>query len=430
MIFDILDSLCYFFSRDSLIRRGNLVHQRNDINIFLAGFNLTGDNKKVIEAFEIIEHNDDYDCGGGMEEYVQLLAELVNIDSGTGDLEGRNKIAALLQPRLRNLEMDLQPMEAGDGSVHYFSARGRGKRILLVAHLDTVFAKGAAAQRSFQIKGDIAYGPGVSDCKSGVVTIISALENLHRLGAWPEREIGCFFNTDEEIGSPGSRSIIEKLADGAEAVLVVEPAEGENITITRKGIGRFHLQVFGKAAHSGADYSAGRNAILELAHKIIAIQGLTDLTAGITLNVGVVSGGIRPNIVPDYAEAEIDLRIVYAGQEAKVREDLNRITANSRVTGVLAKLSGGITRPPMPLVPQNEKLYQDYANVARGLGIELGTFHSGGGSDANFTSALGVPTIDGVGPQGGGHHSKAEYLELPSLERRIMLLTEFLRSRR
>lgn len=365
-----------------------------------------------------------------MNDNIRLLAELVNIDSGTGDIEGIKQIVKVLQSRLRNLDMDLHPMEAGDGSVHYFASRGQGKRILLVAHLDTVFAKGTASKRSFKIKGDIAYGPGVSDCKSGVVTIVAALDNLHRLGAWPGREIACFFNTDEEIGSPGSRSLLERLAEGAEAVLVVEPAEGDNITITRKGIGRYVLQVFGKAAHSGSDYQVGRNAILELAHKIIAIQELTDLAAGITLNVGVISGGIRPNIVPDYAEAEIDLRIVCAGQETEVQDQLNRITASSRVNGVSAKLNGGITRPPMPLLPQNEKLYHDFANVARGLGLSLGTFHSGGGSDANFTSVLGVPTIDGVGPQGGGHHSEAEYLELPSLEKRIALLAEFLRQRR
>ncbi len=364
-----------------------------------------------------------------MNENIQFLAELVNIDSGTGDSEGLKRIATVLQSRLRKLAMDLQSIEAGDGSTHYYTSRGQGKRILLVAHLDTVFPKGTAAKRSFCIKDHIAYGPGVSDCKSGVVTIIGALEKLNRLPVWPCREIVCLFNADEEIGSPGSRPIIEKFAQGAEAVLVVEPAEGESITVSRKGIGRFGLQVFGKAAHSGSDYQVGRNAILELAHKIIAIQELTDLATGITLNVGVVSGGNRPNIVPDYAEAEIDLRIVHVGQEEKAIDDLSRIAATSNVNGIVAKLSGGITRPPMPLMPQNEKLYNDFANVARSLGVELGTFHSGGGSDANFTSALGVPTIDGVGPQGGGHHSEAEYLNLPSLERRIALLTEFLRLR-
>lgn len=365
-----------------------------------------------------------------MDENIRLLAELVNIDSGTGDVEGLRRIAAVLQSRLDKLRMELQPIEARDGSVHYFTSRGQGRRILLMAHLDTVFPRGTAVQRNFRINDDIAYGPGVSDCKSGVVTIISALENLDRLDAWPGREIACLFNVDEEIGSPGSRPIIEKLAQGAEAVLVAEPAEGENITITRKGIGRFVLQVFGKAAHSGSDYQVGRSAILELAHKIIAIQELTDLTAGITLNVGVVSGGIRPNVVPDYAEAEIDLRIIYAGQEKEAIDSLNRIVATSQVNDVIAKLKGGITRPPMPLTPRNKKLYDDFATVARSLGVELGTFHSGGGSDANFTSALGIPTIDGVGPKGGGHHSESEYLELPSLKRRISLLTEFLKQGR
>ncbi len=287
-----------------------------------------------------------------MDDNLKLLADLVNIDSGTGNSEGMQRIAKILHFRLGKLQMDLEDMEAKDGSVHYFTGRGKGKRILLVAHLDTVFAEGTAAIRRFQVKGDMAHGPGVSDCKSGVVTIIGALEYLNRLGKWPGREVGCFFNTDEEIGSPGSRPIIEQLAKDAEAVLVVEPAEGENITVSRKGIGRFTLQVFGKAAHSGSNYQDGRNAVLELAHKIIAIQELTDFTAGVTLNVGVISGGLRPNIVPDYAEAEIDLRIIKAEQTKKVLDELNRITGRNEVNEVLAKLSGGITRPPMPV---NEK---------------------------------------------------------------------------
>ena len=358
--------------------------------------------------------------------YLELLANMVNIDSGTGDVEGINQISELIGPRLRNLGFSFEPVKAEDGSVHFHAKRGEGKKVLLLAHLDTVFPKGTAAVRRFHTEGDLAFGPGVSDCKSGVTTIIGALEELSRM-EWPNLEINCLFNSDEEISSPGSRKIIEGLAKEAVAVLVVEPAELENITVARKGIGRLELRVFGKAAHSGSNYADGCNAILELAHKIIAIQSLSRIEEGITLNVGTVSGGVRPNIVPDFAGAEIDLRIIKPEQADPIINQLKNIVADCKTPGTSARLSGGITRPPLPLNDVNYKLYERVRDVGLGLGLKLGAIESGGGSDANFAGALGVHTIDGLGPIGGGHHSEAEYLNIPSLENRINLLASFLR---
>ncbi len=358
--------------------------------------------------------------------YLDLLASMVNIDSGTGDAEGIAAISELIGPRLMNLGFSFESVIAEDGSVHFHARRGAGKKVLLLAHLDTVFPKGTAAIRKFHIEGDLAFGPGVSDCKSGVATIIGALEELNQ-SRWPNLEINCLFNSDEEISSPGSRKIIEGLAGEAAAVLVVEPAELENITVARKGIGRLELKVFGQAAHSGSNYSDGCNAILELAHKIIAIQSLSQIKRGITLNVGTVSGGIRPNIVPDFAMAEIDLRIIHPEQAGPIINELKKITADCKTAGTSARLGGRITRPPMPLNDVNYKLYQSIRDVGLRLGMELGAVESGGGSDANFTGALGAPTIDGVGPIGGGHHSETEYMNIPSLESRINLLAGFLR---
>lgn len=358
--------------------------------------------------------------------YLELLASMVNIDSGPGDTEGIKEISKLIGPRLQNLGFSYEPVVAEDETVHFHARYGAGKKVLLLAHLDTVFPKGTVAVRRFYTEGDLAFGPGVSDCKSGVVTIIGALERLAH-GQWPNLEINCLFNSDEEISSPGSRKIIEGLAKEATAVLVVEPAEFENITVARKGIGRFELRVFGKSAHSGSNYSDGCNAILELAHKIIAIQRLSRIERGITLNVGTVGGGVRPNVVPDFAMAEIDLRIIQPNQAESVIDELKKITADCKIPGTSARLSGGITRPPMPLNDVNYQLYQSVREVGLELGIELGAVESGGGSDANFTSALGIPTIDGVGPIGGGHHSEDEYLNIPSLESRINLLASFLR---
>ncbi|HYH02676.1 MAG TPA: M20/M25/M40 family metallo-hydrolase, partial [Bacillota bacterium] len=248
------------------------------------------------------------------EQYLKLLEEMVNIDSGTGDIEGLTRVGAIIQRRSGILGYTFEILVGPDGSKHYYLSRGQGKRVLLVAHIDTVFSAGTAKERPFTIDGDVARGPGVSDCKSGVVTILAALEHYHRTSD-STAAIGCLFNCDEEIGSPGSRRIIENLAREAQAVFVVEPAEGETITVARKGIGRFRLEAFGKAAHSGSDFTDGHSAVLELAHKIIAVQALTDLEAGITLNTGVIRGGTKSNIVPDYAVADIDLRIRAAGQE-------------------------------------------------------------------------------------------------------------------
>lgn len=355
-----------------------------------------------------------------------LLEQLVNIDSGTGDLEGMKKIAGIIEEKTRNMNGIFETLVAGDGSQHYLFRRGQGKKILLIAHLDTVFSKGTVYNRPFSMEGDVARGPGVSDCKSGVVTILEALRNLN-LGRWPNYEIYSFFNTDEEISSPGSREFIRKLAQDAEMVLVVEPSEGENLTVARKGIGRFLLQVYGKSAHSGSNYQDGCNAILEIAHQIIAIQNLTDLTEEITLNPGVVSGGTRPNIVPDYAELDIDLRVKSPGQVEKIITALTTIASRNTIPGTYSKIKGEMTRPPLVATPENLKLYEKFKKIGLSLGIDLGLLESGGGSDANLVAELGVPTIDGLGPVGGGHHSEAEYMSVPGLTQRIQLLTHFLK---
>lgn len=360
-----------------------------------------------------------------MDKYLALLEAMVNVDSGSGDQEGFKKLAAIIRPIAEELRCSFESRVAHDGSVHYVMGRGEGERILMIAHLDTVFPQGTAARRPFTVAGERAYGPGVSDCKSGVVTILAALDELNR-SHWPACRIECLFNTDEEMSSPGSREIIADLAKGARAVLVVEPAEGNNLTVARKGIGRFVLKVSGKAAHSGSNYVEGRNAVVEMAHKIIAIQQLSDLKTGMTFNPAVVKGGSKPNIIPDYAEVEIDLRLKTAAQERQALECLNEVVQRRWIAGTKSWLEGMITRPPMEPTPANLQLYQEFKLIADDLGIALGRMESGGGSDANLAAACGVPVIDGLGPVGGGHHTEDEYLEISSLFLRIKLLTEYL----
>lgn len=359
------------------------------------------------------------------EEYLGWLETMVNIDSGTGDSEGMEQLAAVIRQIVKQWGGEIQTLPAVDGSQHYYFSRGIGRKILLVAHLDTVFPKGTVARRSFEVRGDRAYGPGVSDCKSGVVTILAALAALAQRG-WPELQLGAFFNTDEEMGSPGSGELIRNLARNAEAVLVLEPAEGETLTVARKGIGRFKLRVFGKAAHSGSNFTDGASAVVELSHKILALHQACDPQARITFNAGVISGGSKSNIIPDYAEAQIDLRLKTAAQRETAVRQLETIAARQWVLGTHSQLEGGITRPPLEVTEENMALYQQFKQLGREMGLELEPLESGGGSDANLVATVGVPVLDGLGPIGGGHHTAEEYLELPSLRQRIELLTEFL----
>ncbi|NLG84326.1 MAG: M20 family metallopeptidase [Firmicutes bacterium] len=364
----------------------------------------------------------------GEGELLALLARLVAIDTPSGDRAGMMAAGEVLAAQLRKLGMELETIIDPAGGVHFKAEIGRGPKVVLLAHLDTVFPLGTAAERPFKIAGDSAYGPGVSDCKGGVVAVLGALRRLWADG-WPAVRIICLFNGDEELGSPGSRFSLAEMAEEAVAVLVVEPAAGEElVTVSRQGIGRFTLRVCGKAAHSGSDYAKGRSAVLELAHKILAVHALTDLAAGVTLNVGAIGGGTRPNVVPDSAWAEIDLRVKEESQIGPILAALERIAAEKTVPETSATLSGGITRPPLPPKEANLRLFRSLEEVGRRLGIQLKPFCSGGGSDANLVAALGVPTLDGLGPAGGGHHSAAEFMSIPSLYRRVELLAEFLRA--
>ncbi|MGQ9780056.1 MAG: M20 family metallopeptidase [Bacillota bacterium] len=366
------------------------------------------------------------DCTDG--ELLDLLARLVAIDTPSGDRAGMTAAGEVLAAELRKLGMELETIIDPAGGIHFKAEIGEGPKVVLLAHLDTVFPRGTTAERPFKITGDLAYGPGVSDCKGGVVAVLGALRRLRSAG-WPAVRILCLFNGDEELGSPGSRFCLAEMAKEAVAVLVIEPAPAEDLVIVgRQGIGRFTLRVHGKAAHSGSDYAEGRSAVLELAHKILAIHGLTDTATGITLNVGVIGGGTRPNVVPDSAWAEIDLRVRAEEQIGPTLAALERIATVNTVPETSATLSGGITRPPLPPKEANLRLYHVLAGIGRELGMDLKPFCSGGGSDANLVAALGVPVLDGLGPAGGGHHSAAESMSIPSLYRRVELLAEFLRA--
>ena len=263
--------------------------------------------------------------------------------------------------------------------------------------------------------------------KGGLTLAIAALETLRDLGITPPRPVELCITCDEEIGSPGSRSLIESAARPAAYVLVPEPPlPGGALKTARKGVGRYTLTVEGRPAHAGIEPEKGRSALLELAHQIIAIHALADPDRGTTLTVGRASGGGAVNVVPASATAEIDLRVTTADEADRVDSALQRLTP--ALDGTRLTITGGLNRPPMERSDATAALFARAREAARPLGLDLHEGSTGGGSDGNFTAALGVPTLDGLGPLGDGAHAAHEHVEVESLPVRAALIAALLRS--
>jgi glutamate carboxypeptidase len=264
-------------------------------------------------------------------------------------------------------------------------------------------------------------GPGTLDMKASIAMLLTALAVLRDRQRWPARPITALFTSDEETGSDHSRDLIEALARHAALVLCLEPCLPNGALKTwRKGVGDFDLTVRGRAAHAGADHERGRNAIEELAHHVLAIQKLTDYEKGTTVNVGVVAGGTRSNVVPDEARAKIDMRVMTPDEGERISEWMR-----SRVPvleGTTLEVIGGINRPPMPRDATMVATFARARAIAAGLGLDLTEGGTGGGSDANFVAPLGVPVLDGLGAQGNGAHSEREHIQLATLSERTALI--------
>jgi glutamate carboxypeptidase len=301
-------------------------------------------------------------------------------------------------------------------------ARSTQKPILLLGHLDTVWPLGTLAQMPWRESASKIEGPGALDMKAGVVMALSAIEALRALKV--ARPITLLLNSEEEIGSPISRPITERLALESSAVLVLEPAQGLALKTARKGVGYYLVEVSGIAAHSGVDFPAGHSAILELARLIQTISSFTDLPRGRTVNCGVISGGTRSNVVASHAQVEVDVRIAKA-TDARSVEKLFR-TLRPSDPRCRIKVTGGINRPPMERKPGTVALFRHARKLAAQLGFPLEEAATGGGSDGNFTAALGVPTLDGMGAVGAGAHAPHEHILTPHLIPRTALLSAML----
>lgn len=303
--------------------------------------------------------------------------------------------------------------------------RRAGKPIMLLGHLDTVWPLGTLATMPFKIEKGRVWGPGVLDMKAGVAMALTALDLL-RAEDMPHRPVILLLAGDEEIGSHASRAITEKVASRCESVFVLEPGQGLEgaYKTARKGIATYRVHVTGLAAHSGVNFEQGHSAIAELARQVGAIEACTDLKRGITVNIGTIQGGTRSNVVAAEAWAEVDARIVRAADFRR----LDRCMRNLRVRdkGCVLKVEGGMNRPPMERTRATVALYRRAATLAATMGFDLQEAATGGGSDGNFTSALGIPTLDGMGAVGEGAHARNESVVLKELTPRTALLAAML----
>jgi glutamate carboxypeptidase len=359
------------------------------------------------------------------EEMLQFIEVLVSIDSGSYYKQGVDKIGELLDKSYKELGFNVIVEEQEEYGNHLIIEHKDAvdPKIIILAHMDTVFPEGTAAERPFRIEGNRAYGPGVIDMKASQASVLYAVKALINEGDEGYKNIRIVLNSDEEIGSPSSRVIIEREATGRKYALVMEPARKDGSLVSaRRGKGNYTLIVEGKAAHSGIEPEKGRSAIEELAHKIIQLHELSDHEKGISVNVGLIEGGSSANTVSDHAEAQIDVRIKKMDQVVLLEERLEEICSSSDVVGTKISLEGEMNRPPMEKNKKTRALLRIIQDVGDEIGVEIEDTATGGGSDASYTSSLGVATIDGLGPVGGNAHSNNEYLEIPSLVERTLLL--------
>lgn len=307
-----------------------------------------------------------------------------------------------------------------------FKSEARSGQILLLGHLDTVWELGTIGRMPFRFKQGRAYGPGVFDMKSGIVTGLFAVKALHHLNIPVKKKLVFLLTADEESGSRSFRPIIEKEARRSAFVLVLEPAHGLKgaLKTARKGVGDFEVRVKGRSAHAGLEPEKGASAVAELCRQILRLERLADRRRGITVNVGVVSGGTRSNVVPDEARAKVDVRIGSMEDMKEMERKLRSLKPHDRRTTV--EVTGRFNRPPLERTAQGAELFQRARRVARLLGIRLAEASVGGASDGNFTAALGIPTLDGLGGVGEGAHAAHENIIIRELPRRSALLAHLI----
>ena len=358
---------------------------------------------------------------------VKTIRQFVEIESPSDVKQSVDRLGTVLASRFAELGGRIRVHPAEKFCNHLqVDFKGRGPRdqkpVLLLGHMDTVYPIGTISKMPCRVIKDRLHGPGVLDMKSGIALALHAMEAMLKWNAGKlPRAMTVLLVSDEEIGSASSRAITETLARKSAAVLVLEPAQGLAVKTSRKGICEYTLKVTGKAAHSGLDFEKGQSAIVELAKQIWQISQLVDLRRGITVNVGKVSGGTRANVVPAEATGVIDVRVLRMGDGVEIDSKLRALKLFNRNCQI--EVSGGMNRPPMERTAGVAALYEKASVVADELGWKLEEAAVGGGSDGNFTAALGIPTLDGLGGVGDGAHAEHESVVISELPRRAALLS-------
>ena len=364
------------------------------------------------------------------QEILDTLKHMVELESFTSDKNGTDSLSAYIIRRLDELgaQTTIIPQEKVGNHVVADIEGGEG-RIMLLCHMDTVWPKGTIEKRPFTVENGIAYGPGILDMKAGIAIALHALETLRANGVQPTHKVKIVLNSDEEIGSTSSRQLIEDEASKSDQVFCLEPGAGLKgaLKTGRKGVGMFQVKVTGKAAHAGNEPEKGISAIEEMAHQILRLHSLTDLSRGTTVNVGVVQGGAVRNQVAASAEALVDLRVTTTEEGIRVEREI--LSASPVLNEAIVEVTGSLNRPPMERTESTVMMLNSVKQFADPLGISLEEIQVGGGSDAQFVAALGIPVLDGMGGVGEGPHADHENIVVSELPRRVALLASILAQR-
>lgn len=361
---------------------------------------------------------------------IELTRRFVECESPSDDTVAVNRFVELLSDTLAPFA-SIETCTGGQYGNHLVAEMNlpgpkKDERILVLGHTDTVWPLGTLRGMPFRRDAERLWGPGVFDMKGGIAFFLFAVRALRELDIPVASPVCLQLNSDEEVGSPSSRALTEKNAARAAAVLVLEPGAGLNgkAKTARKGVGEFRITVRGRAAHAGLDYEAGASAIQELARQIDRIAAFTHYERGITVNPGVIAGGTRSNVIAEEAHADIDVRVIHPADARHLEQRFRELRPyNSRCS---LEISGGLNRPPMPRSPGAIRLLKTAQRLARELDVELEETQSGGGSDGNFTAALGIPTLDGLGAVGEGAHAANESLLIERMADRTALIAKLL----
>ena len=371
--------------------------------------------------------------GADLPVYLADLRRLVSIDCGSYTRAGVDEVGRWVGAFFTDLgaTVEARPDPAGrlgDTIVATFDGRAGGPRVLLIGHMDTVFDPGTVAERPFRLEGEVAYGPGVTDMKSGLLAGLYALKAIIiERGGLPFERLVFIANPDEEIGSPTSTPHIRAFAAETDVALVLECARANgDIVSARKGILDLRVVVHGRAAHAGVEPEKGRSAIVEAARIVAELHDLNGRWPGVTVNVGVIGGGTRPNVVAERCSLEVDVRATSREALELAEAEIRRIAEATEVPDTTIEFEPMARWWPMEKLERSGRLVEHAQAVASALGFTVSDASTGGASDANTTSGMGIPSLDGLGPIGGNDHAPAEYLEVDSIVPRITLLAGLL----